>query len=239
VASAPAKKCLKLLLGSRSASDPDLYRLTRLSFRSLESRVSGLGSMERSHLGALRRRGSRTLAAAVLLVLAAIVVVVLVRDDGGDDGPTRPADRLRSLEVRADDLPSRWDAVVDDLGSGDRLGELSWAADEGLGLERAEQTFASWGLIELYRRADEVVAVDLVGQMVSDADRTRFRADAIAAVAAALDEDVDGATEIVDEELGFAAPDPRPSASAEHGGATIAVDRSATSAELRISRSKG
>jgi hypothetical protein len=187
---------------------------------------------------AQRRRGRTALAAAGLaLVLAAVAVVLVARDGGGGDGTEgRPGDRLESLDVRSADFAERWAAAIAELDAGDPLGELRWEQDESVGLEHAERDLATWGLLELYRREGEVVAVDLVGQVVSDDDRSRFRADTIAAVASALGQEADDATRIVDDQLGFGEADPEPTTSVDRGGTSIVVERSATSAELRISR---
>lgn len=183
------------------------------------------------------RSRTRLLAAGAVVVLLAVIGLIVTRDDGGDDD-RRPGERLGQLDASGAQAVERWNATVDELEAGDRLGDLEWTLDESLGLEQAQQGFDTWGVVDLYRQpGGRLKAVDLVGEYTSDADRLRFRADAIAALAAADGLDADDAAELLDQELGLADPAAPPTTQVDRRGLRLVVERSATQAELRITAS--
>jgi hypothetical protein len=181
-----------------------------------------------------KRNRTRVLVAGIVVVVLAVVGVLVARG-GGDDRDRPPGDRLGALDAEAPDVLERWGAAIDELARGDRLGELHWEADERLALEHAQQALDTWGVLDLYRApGGRLKAVDLVGAYTTDDERVRFRADALAALAAVDDLDLDEGAQLLDERLGLDEPSGPTSQEVDHGGVHLVLERSATQAELRI-----
>jgi hypothetical protein len=178
--------------------------------------------------------------------LAGIVVVAaagaaLLALTGDDDEPSDAAEEvvapeLESLEVEVADFRGTWNAVVAALGVGDQLPEPEWKADPTIGLESWSTDLGGWGTLDLYRRvgAAEIAGLDLLGAYVTPEDHARFRADAVAAVAAALALRAEVAESLLVDDLGIDDPGAPAEQTAERGRVRVTVVRDAATAQIRI-----
>ena len=173
----------------------------------------------------------------VVVAAGGLALLALTGDDDSKDADDEVvAPRLESLEVPVVDFRATWNGVIEALGAGDQLPEPAWTEDPTIGLESWSGDLGGWGTVDLYRRtgADELAGLDLLGAYVTPEDHARFRADAVAAVTAALGLGADAAEAFLVGDLGIDDPGAPPEQAAARDGVQVTVVRDATTAQIRI-----